>query len=137
MKANRNASGMRGVYLVAAKLSELGFIVSPTLRNAAGADLLVTDQKCQRTFTVQVKTNTSSSSFFLIGKKVLETVSPTHVYVLADVRSAKDGELAAKFYVLPSKILGKLGHHDGNWPHIKFNVIGKYLDDWSPFGLAS
>lgn len=59
----RQVSGMRGVYLVAAKLSERGFIVSPTLRNAAGADLLVTDQKCRKAFTVQVKVNTSNGSF--------------------------------------------------------------------------
>jgi hypothetical protein len=39
---------MRGVYLVAAELSRLGFIVSPTSRSAAGADLLVTSSSCSR-----------------------------------------------------------------------------------------
>jgi hypothetical protein len=39
-----------GVYLVAAELSYRGFIVSPTSRSAIGADLLVTDQECKRTW---------------------------------------------------------------------------------------
>ena len=41
-------SGMRGAYAVAAELSRLEFIVSPTSRSAKGADLLVTDANCQR-----------------------------------------------------------------------------------------
>jgi hypothetical protein len=48
---------MRGVYLVASELSRLGFIASPTSRSAIGADILVTDQKCKRTYSVQVKKN--------------------------------------------------------------------------------
>jgi len=59
-------TGMRGVYLVTAELSRLGFIVSPTSRSAAGADILVTEQKCQRTYSVQVKTNAGISSKYLL-----------------------------------------------------------------------
>jgi hypothetical protein len=33
-------TGMRGVYLVAAELSRLGFITSPTSRSALAADIL-------------------------------------------------------------------------------------------------
>ena len=133
MGKSRQISGMRGVYLVAAKLSELGFIVSPTLRNAAGADLLVTDQKCKKAFTVQVKTNTSSGSFFLIGKSVAKTISPSHLYVLVDVReSVAEG---ARFYVLRSKALSELGYLEGNWPHVKFAVLEKYRDNWKQFGV--
>src|SRR5215208_4312133 len=53
-------TGMLGVYMVAAELSRLGFIVSPTSRSARGADLLVTNQTCTRTISVQVKTNAST-----------------------------------------------------------------------------
>src|SRR5262245_16017444 len=63
MSAAKQLTGMRGVYLVAAELSRLGFIASPTSRSAIGADLLVTDQQCQNAFTVQVKTNASTFSF--------------------------------------------------------------------------
>jgi hypothetical protein len=37
-------TGMTGVYLAAAELSRLGFVVSPTSRSARGADLLVTGE---------------------------------------------------------------------------------------------
>jgi hypothetical protein len=57
MASMQQLTGMRGVYLVAAELSRLGFIASPTSRSAIGADILVTDQSCQNTFSVQVKTN--------------------------------------------------------------------------------
>lgn len=40
MASKGQMTGMLGVYLVAAELSRLGFIVSPTSRSAAGADLL-------------------------------------------------------------------------------------------------
>jgi hypothetical protein len=48
MATTGQMTGMRGVYLVAAELTRLGFIVSPTSRSARGADLLVTDQECQK-----------------------------------------------------------------------------------------
>lgn len=68
---------MRGVYLVAAELSRLGFIASPTSRSARGADILATDQACARAFSVQVKTNAKNAGFWLVGKHV--TVSASHV----------------------------------------------------------
>jgi hypothetical protein len=62
-------TGMRGVYLVAAELSRLGFIASPTSRSPIGADILVTDQACKNTFSVQVKTNARIFNFWLLTKK--------------------------------------------------------------------
>jgi hypothetical protein len=69
---------MRGVYLVAAEMSRLGFIASPTSRSALAADILITDQACQRAFSVQVKTNSTAASFWLVGKHI--PVSDTHIY---------------------------------------------------------
>jgi len=40
--------GMQVVFLTAAELTRRGFIVSTTTRNAFGADLLVTDQRCKK-----------------------------------------------------------------------------------------
>ena len=57
MAIDRQLTGMTGVYLAAAELSHRGFIVSPTSRSARGADLLVSDQDCQKAWSVQVKTN--------------------------------------------------------------------------------
>jgi hypothetical protein len=62
MATTGQMTGMRGVYLVAAELTRLGFIVSPTSRSARGADLLVTDQECQKAWSVQVKTKSEPAS---------------------------------------------------------------------------
>ena len=45
----------RGMYLAAAELCRSGFNVTPTSRNMAGADLLITDDRCQNTWTIQIK----------------------------------------------------------------------------------
>src|SRR5882672_7230424 len=127
-------SGMRGVYLVAAELARLGFIVSPTSRSAMGADLLVTDQKCKRAYSVQVKTNVSTSNFWLIGKKARETVSDSHIYVLVDIRSTKKSGEWIEYFVLPSRKLARRGQHDTKWPHIKRQSILAAQDAWSIFG---
>lgn len=127
-------TGMRGVYLVAAELSRVGFIVSPTSRSAIGADLLITDQKCKRAYSVQVKTNAKTFNFWLIGKKAKETVSDTHIYVLVNIRnSVRHGE-RIEYFVIPSKKLSKGGYHEGNWPNIRRDKILEYENAWSVFG---
>jgi hypothetical protein len=91
-------TGMRGVYLVAAELCRLGFIVSPTSRSAAGADLLVTDQACQKAWSVQVKTNRKTGSFWLVGAKAAQIKSNSHVYVFVNLGKQERPE----FVVVPS-----------------------------------
>ena len=100
-------SGMRGVYLTAAELSRLGFIASPTSRSALAADILVTDQACQRAFSVQVKTNSTAATFWLVGKHT--PVSDTHVYVLVNLQS-KEGP-APEYYVVPSGVVKARKHY--------------------------
>ena len=82
MASKNQLTGMTGVYLVAAELSRRGFIVSPTSRSAFGADLLVTDMKCQRSWVVQVKTNASTFRFWLLGRHVHEPRSRNLIYAL-------------------------------------------------------
>jgi hypothetical protein len=128
---------MRGTYLVAAELSRLGFIVSPTSRNANGADLLVTDQRCRRAYSVQVKTNARAFCFWLIGSNARNRTSGAHVYVLVNIRESKRRGLRVEYFVVPSKHLTRLGDHDGNWPHIRRDKILKYENDWTAFGNPS
>jgi hypothetical protein len=98
-------TGMRGVYLVAAELSRLGFVVSPTSRSARGADLLVTDQECRKAWTVQVKTNAKPANFWLLGKHDTELSSKSHVYVYVNL---KDGS-TPEYLVAPSSyVSGKI-----------------------------
>ncbi len=96
-------TGMLGVYLTAAELTNRGFIVSPTSRSAAGADLLVTDQRCQRAFSVQVKTQRQAANFWLVGKKAREIKSPSHVYVFINLR----GDDRPDYLVVPSEVVAE------------------------------
>ncbi len=134
MASKGQIAGMRGVYLVAAELSRLGFVVSPTSRSAIGADLLVTDQKCKCAFSVQVKTNSRTFNFWLIGKKAKETVSDTHIYVLVNIRNSIRNSETIEYFVVPSKKLSRGGYHDGNWPNIRREKILDCQDNWAPFG---
>lgn len=136
MASKGQMTGMRGVYLVAAELTKRGFIVSPTSRSALGADLLVTDQRCKRAYSVQVKTNARTFNFWLIGKKAKDTISDSHIYVLVNIRSnAKRGEWV-ELFVVPSRTLARLGYHKGNWPDIAYTKVQKYRDAWAAFGKA-
>jgi hypothetical protein len=60
---------MRGVFLTAAELSKHGYTVSPTARNAAGADLLVFTPSNAQAFSIDVKTNARRATFWLVGEK--------------------------------------------------------------------
>ena len=96
-------TGMLGVYLTAAELTNKGFIVSLTSRNAKGADLLATDQHCQRAWSVQVKTQRQAANFWLIGSHAREVKSPSHIYVFINLR----GDNKPEYLVVPSEIVAE------------------------------
>ena len=128
-------SGMRGVYLTAAELSALGFIASPTSRSALAADILVTDQACLRTFSVQVKTNSTAASFWLVGKHT--PVSETHVYVLVNLVS-KEKPSVPEYFVVPSSIVKARTvyskHPKSEFYSLYRKDILDFKDKWDFFG---
>jgi hypothetical protein len=127
-------TGMRGVYLVAAELSRLGFIASPTSRSALAADILVTDQKCKRSLSVQVKTNSGAAGFWLVGKDTI--VSETHIYVLVNLRS-KGKPDQPEYFAIPSEVVKKQTKYN-KYPNSEFwSVYRKDIIDynnWDVFG---
>jgi hypothetical protein len=131
---NKQVSGMRGVFLVAAELSRQGFIVSPTSRSSAGADLLVTDNLCRLAFSVQVKTNTRNFGFWLLSQKSREITSPTHIYVLVNLR----GENSIEFFVVPSDIIARDMAEDvqrgRTWYSFSYASAKPYENKWGLFG---
>jgi hypothetical protein len=138
MASTGQMTGMRGVYLVAAELSRLGLIASPTSRSAIGADVLVTDHLCSRSFSVQVKTNAKTFNFWLVGKKAQEMVAPTHIYVFVNLRAKKEGEVI-EFYVVPSSIVakktryGKAKTTGSEWYSFYLEDALKFKDGWGIF----
>lgn len=130
-EASKYQSGMMGVYLVAAELTHLGFIVSPTLRNAAGADLLVTDQNCQRAWSVQVKANSTRGRFWLVGPRASKTQSQSHVYVFVTLK----GKERPDYHVVPSDIVAaNVRVHDrktgSTWHSLYRKDIGDFSEAW-------
>lgn len=139
MSSAKQLTGMRGVYLVAAELSRLGFIASPTSRSAIGADILVTDQSCNRTYAVQVKTNAKTFNFWLVGAKARTYHSPTHIYVLVNIRSSKLGE-SIEYYIVPSEIVAaktvyskSATEKQSEWYQFNLPDAKSYRDKWSIF----
>lgn len=128
-------TGMRGVYLVAAELSRLDFIVSPTSRSAIGADLLVTDQFCQRAYSVQVKTNARTFNYWLLSAKAKQVVSGTHMYVFVNLRK---GGSETEYFVVPSKVVAEkmttFKRQKSTWHSFQLADAESYRERWSLFG---
>lgn len=126
-------TGMEGVYLVAAKLSHEGFIVSPTSRSAVGADLLVTNLDCTRTFSVQVKTNAKPSEYFLVGKHARTLQADSLIYVLVNL-----GPKEIEYFVVPSKVVAALVESKQRprsvWHFVRRQSVKNYQNGWRCFG---
>jgi hypothetical protein len=127
---------MRAVYLVAAELVGRGLIVSPTSRNAFGADLLVTNESCTRAYSVQVKANSQPASFWLLGEKAKRLASPTHFYVFVNFGA---GGSDHEYYVVPSGVVKRRIHEDtaktgSTWYSFQRADAAKYKDAWNLLG---
>jgi hypothetical protein len=134
MGSKKMLVGMQGVYLVAAELSRHGYIAAPTSRSAKGADILVTDTECQHAFTVQVKTNSSGSGYWLLSAEAKETGSPTYIYVFVNLR--EDG-IADGFFVVPSAVVREKSYDevygDGRWYSFTLEDAEPFRDRWNVF----
>ena|SRR5215469_14333236 len=138
MASKAQMTGMLGVYLTAVELIKLGFIVSPTSRSAMGADLLVTDQHCRKSWSIQVKTNASTAKFWLMAKHAKEMASSSHVYVFVSV--PKNAKRQPAFYVVPSKTVAEsirtsrpTKTRKATW-YSWFRDDEQYKDRWQIFG---
>ena len=68
---------------------------------------LVTNDFCDKAFSVQVKANAGRGRFWLAGSKAKHLGAPSHVYVL--VHLDKTGKGAGhKYFVVPSRVVQKL-----------------------------
>lgn len=137
MRANGQMTGMMGVYLTAAELTRLGFIVSPTSRSAFGADLLVTDRRCHRAWSVQVKTNRKAAKSWLLNAQVRDVHSESHVYVFANLK----GEKRPDYFVVPSVVVARVHQIDRRQPNptkpaiiwywVHQNDMADYAEAWA------
>ena len=131
MASQGQMTGMLGVYLTAVELVKRGFIVSPTSRSAIGADLLVTDQRCKKAWSVQVKTNAAVQNYWLVSPSGTTIRSPSHIYVHVNV--SKNPQRQPQFFVISSRVVAdnvKMTHTRGP----AFYRNEKYRDNWKLFG---
>jgi len=73
--------GAAGVHAVVSELSLRGLIALPTIRNTAGVDVIVSNKAGTWHANLQVKTSRSRVSFWPVGAKYAEWVSPNNYYV--------------------------------------------------------
>lgn len=120
---------------MAAELSKRGFIVSPTSRNARGADVLVTDVNCKKSYAVQVKTNAKNFKFWLLNSKARELKSGSLIYAFVNMK--KDG---VSYYLVPSKHVATnveeskaSATRKNSWYSIGLTKVERYRDNWNIF----
>ena len=134
MAINGQLTGMRGVYLVAAELSKLGFIVSLTSRSSFGADILVTDQDLKKTYSIQVKTNASTFGFWLLNKHCKNLKSERHLYVFVNLR---DKKCLIEYFIVPSGVVSDKmiisKPKTSTWYSFAHKDAKKYENKWSIF----
>ena len=127
-------TGMRGVYLVAAELSKLGFIAAPTSRSAKGADILVTDKECKNTYSVQVKTNATTFNFWLLNKDSKNLKSSILIYVFVNLRDKKN---LMEFFVVPSRVVSEKMYIEKNGKNtfysFSYDDAKEYENNWGIF----
>ena len=128
--AKGHMTGMLGVYLTAAELTKRSFIASPTSRSAFGADILVTDQRCRKAWSVQVKTNRKPAGFWLVSPHVADTHSESHVYVFVNLKDSA----AFEYFVVPSTVVARVhqaARAKGGLKQVWYAVNGKDILDYA------
>ena len=138
---SRQRGGLRGVYLVAAELSRLGYSVSPTARNAAGADLLVFDPGTARAASIEVKTNAKRANFWLVGKRAKASRSPSHFYAFLNISTPRGGGEVYEYYLVPSeevaqKTVVERSRTGSIWYSFTLKSAEEYRDAWSQLHSA-
>jgi hypothetical protein len=141
MKINSQLLGAAGVHFVAARLNALGLHAAPTIRNAPGVDLLVSDREGTRSASVQVKTTnwaardsgrgeSKSLSRYEWASKYVETSSKSLFYAFVDL---KDFTELPDIYFLPSQVVAKWYSDRGpraGWKWPRFHPASAFMDPY-------
>jgi hypothetical protein len=150
MKKDKIKQGIAGEFLVVSKLSELGYIVAPTLKNTPGIDILVSNGTKAK--IIQVKTTDNKKPDWICPMP--KTANKDLVYIFVNLNTANNG--IPSFHIVPSTYVIKAItaiENDYNAARIKkgkgiFNPDGnkkgvshfkdidlKYKDKWHLLGL--
>lgn len=125
-----------GIYLTAAALCRRGFNVTPTSRNMKGADLLITDDRCRNTWTIQIKVTDATlpnRRGWLLGKNAKETAGASHAYVFVWLKH--DG--LADFFVVPSRFVARNQKGPKSMPEFRIGAAKPFQERWQLLGRPS
>lgn len=100
IKLETTLVGVAGEYLVAGELSLRGFLAAITLRNSRGVDIIASSADGSRSASIQVKTNSTGQSSWLLNNKSETYLDDNHYYVFV---SLKEIGVRPDFYVVPSR----------------------------------
>jgi hypothetical protein len=129
LKSQNSRNPARGMFLAAAELCRHGFNVTPTSRNMAGADLLITDDRCRNTWTIQVKVTDQEFKprrGWLIGRNAKRTAHPTHAYVFVVLK----GDSRPDFYVVPSRFVATHQSGAASMPEFHLKHAKPFQEGW-------
>jgi hypothetical protein len=96
-KKNKIETGIAGEFLVAAQLSERGFVVGVTRKNTPGIDILVSDG--EKAKMIQVKTTEGPKNEWICP--MIERANDNRYYVFVNLNP--DGNAAPSYHVAASK----------------------------------
>jgi len=126
-------SGATGVYYVAAELSRRNYTALVTTRNTRAIDILAMNNSTMRSVGVQVKTDSSSQSFFLINKSdyvAEESKVRNIVYFFVELKEGK----SPLFYIVPGLTVKTIAIYEksskSEWWSVKKSIIRDYVDKW-------
>lgn len=115
MGLDKTQIGLAGEYFVLAQLTARGYIATLTLGNTKGVDILVTNQKINKLFKVEVKTTTGShkieklfsdkpSFHWTMSKKHEDIKDENLIYCFVLIENA---DRMPKFFLVPSKAVSE------------------------------
>ena len=98
--------GNVGLYLVASKLSEMGFNVATTSRNTKGCDLIVLDPLNGKSCALQVKTIFHKQTPLIIGSGRYDRLD--ELKLLYNFVIVKKEESVYRYYIVPREDMKRL-----------------------------
>jgi len=139
-KLNSNLSSISGEYLVAGKLSSMGYIVTLTRKNTDNIDILVANKDATKTACIQVKTSQQKRNIWVLGEKneVLKSKYLYYVFVRLnndnppDFYIVKSAEVAEAVLKRNKEFLAGGGVEN---KFREFSPTDKSKDNWKILGL--
>mgnify|MGYP000079148134 CR=1 FL=1 len=99
MKLESTLVGVAGEYLVAGELTLRGYIASITLRNSRGIDIIISSSDGSRSASIQVKTNSTGRSTWMLNRKAETFEAKNHYYIFVALKGLS---IRPSFHIVPS-----------------------------------